>query len=98
MRSLKEIENDSFHKMEDYHQISIDFIHDANELCEEVPETQEEKNDLINSLHALSYNIYLTLEVYNPIFEIEINDLKLVYDIIEEKIKELELLSFKKYD
>ena len=47
------------------------------------------KTKQIEWLGELSYNIDIILEIFNPIHEIEISDLKDVLIHIENKIKEL---------
>lgn len=85
MKNFSQISSDSFYKMENYHQISIDLIEEAEQLIN----SEDEKTKQIELLGALSYNIDIILEIFNPIYEIEISDLKDVLIHIENKIKEL---------
>ena len=85
MKNFSQISSDSFYKMENYHQISIDLIEEAEQLFN----NEDEKTKQIELLGALSYNIDIILEIFNPIHEIEISDLKDVLIHIENKIKEL---------
>lgn len=98
MKSLKEISSDAFYKMENYHQISIDFIQETEELFNETPENNEEKQQLITNLNCMSYDIGVALEVFNPEFEIEISDLKQMLSLIEIRIGYVESLEFKEYE
>ena len=96
MKDFKQISNDAFYKMEDYHQISIDLIERTDELFNKLDEidNDKDKNEKIEYLGALSYDIDTTLEVFNPIFEIEISDLKDVLVHIETKIEYLKTFTF----
>ena len=96
MRSLKEISHDSYYKMGDYHQITIDFIESAEDLFNcDAPEDEEEKRDLLNRLGCLSYDISVCLEVFNPEFKIEISDLKDIDSLIDIRIAYVDTLEFK---
>ena len=94
MKTLKEISHDTFYKMEHYHQITIDFVEDTEELFDEKPENNEDKVHLISMLNCLSYNIDNTLEVFNPEFTIEISDLKHLLSLIEIRIGYIETFEF----
>lgn len=98
MKSLKEISHDTFYKMENYHQITIDFVQETEELFDETPENEEEKTQLITNLNCMSYDIGVALEVFNPEFEIEISDLKQILSLIEIRIGYVESLEFKKQE
>jgi hypothetical protein len=95
MKDFKQISNDAFYNMEDYHQITIDLIERTDELFNEIDEVDSDKdrNEKIEYLGALSYDIDTTLEVFNPNFEIEISDLKDVLIHIKSKIEELKLFT-----
>ncbi len=86
MKDFKQITHDSYYKMENYHQISIDLIEEAENLFNSL---DEEDRYVIEQLRALSYDIGIVLEVFNPIFEIEISDLKDLDVHIDNKINEL---------
>jgi hypothetical protein len=97
MKDLKQISNDSFYKMEDYHQITIDLIQDTEDLfmyADEDINNITDRNQIIESLGALCYDIMIILEVFNPNFENEISDLKDLEIHINNKIEELKLLKF----
>ena len=53
MKNFSQISSDSFYKMENYHQISIDLIEEAEQLFN----SEDEKTKQIELLGALSYNI-----------------------------------------
>ncbi len=95
MRTLKEISHDAFYKMENYNQITIDFVNDVEELFNETPESREDQTELITSLNCISYDISVALEIFNPEYRIEIFDLKQILSLIEIKIGYLESLDFK---
>jgi len=84
MKSIKEISHDSFYKMKDYHQISADLIEEAENLFNSIGD--EEDSHIIEQLGTLSYGIGNIIEVFNPVFEIEILDLKDLKEHIENKI------------
>ena len=92
MKELKQISHDAFYKMEDYHQISIDLIEEAELLIENSDEESEQEiRQLIEELGALSYNVGTTLEVFNPIYENEISDLRDVSTHIDNKMELLKI-------
>lgn len=95
MKSLKEISNNTFYKMENYHQITIDFVQETEQLFDETPENKEEKAELITNLNCMSYDIDNALEVFNPEFAIEISDLKQILSLIEIRLGYVESLEFK---
>lgn len=95
MRTLKEISHDVYYKMEHYHQITIDFVEEAEDLFSETPESEEEQTELITNLNCLSYDIGVALDVFNPEFDIEISDLKHLLSLIEIRIGYVESLEFK---
>ena len=96
MKDFQKISSDAFYKMEHYHQISIDLIQETEELFSRLQKVKntETKNELITDLNCKYYDIDVILEVFNPINEFEISDLKDVLIHIENKIKEVELITF----
>jgi hypothetical protein len=86
MKSLKEIGNNAFYNMENYHQISIDLIQETEELFDTTPENEEERTQLIENLNSIYYNIDIALEVFNPEYKIEISALKQLLSFIEIRI------------
>lgn len=88
MKDFKQISNDLYYNMENYHQITIDLIEEAEDLFN----SEEDIKVLIEELGALSYDIDITLEIFNPIYEIEISDLKDTLQYINNKITELKSL------
>jgi len=99
MKTLKQISNDCYYKMENYHQITIDFIDDADDIFNNYtpPEGKNEKNEILCKLGNLYYEIDVTLEIFNPILIIEIEDLETIKKIIQEKEKEIKNLVNVKY-
>jgi DNA-binding SARP family transcriptional activator len=89
MMSAKQISHDSYYKMEDYHQISIDLIEETEVLFNEEPYNESETRELIERLGAKNYDIGNVLEVFNPDFKMEISDLKDLSFHIDTKIVEL---------
>lgn len=96
MRTLKEISHDSYYKMENYHQITVDFIEEVEDLFDNKPGDNSEKIDLISRLQALSYKIHVCLEIFNPEFKVEIADLTDLQSLIEIRVGYIESLDFKK--
>lgn len=95
MRTITEISSDSFYKMHNYHQISIDFIEEAEDVLERKPNDDEEKTEIISELGALSYQISNALEVFNPEFETDISDLTDILSLIEIRTGYIECFEFK---
>ena len=90
MKTLEQISNDSYYKMEDYHQISIDLIQDVEDLFNnQDQEILSEVYILIELLGAKSYDIGVVLDVFNPEFQHEISDLVDLRNHIDNKIVEL---------
>ena len=88
MKTLEEISHDAFYKMQDYHQLTIDLIEETEYLFNDIYDL-EDKAIIQSRLSALSYEIDITIEIFNPIFEIELDDLKCLYILVNEKINEL---------
>jgi hypothetical protein len=82
--TINELSNLVFYKMENYHQITIDLVSEAEHLLM--------KEDLSSDdVGSLSYNISTLLEVINPtlIDDIEcLNNLNNELESIEKQIKE----------
>jgi hypothetical protein len=82
--TINELSNLVFYKMENYHQITIDLVSEAEHLLI--------KEDLSSDdVGSLSYNISTLLEVINPtlIDDIEcLNNLNNELESIEKQIKE----------
>lgn len=91
MKDFKQISNDVYYKMHDYHQLTIDLVEEVDDTFNETPENKNELVELVDRLGALSYAIRISLEIFNPIFEIEISDLKDLIVHIETKIDELNI-------
>ena len=97
MKTIEELSYDTFYKMENYHQITIDCVSEAEDLFNvDTPENKEEQRELLTSLGVLSYDISICLEVFNPEFKIEITDLTDLISLIEIRISYVESLEFKK--
>ena len=75
---IKELGSLVFYKMENYHQITIDLVDDAESILTE--------DDLsLERVGALSYVVSILLEVFNPEFKDDIdiiNKLKIELDTI----------------
>ena len=97
MKSFKEISYDTFYKMENYHQITIDFVQEAEDLFYEKPQNEEERKDLITNFNCVSYNISITLEIFNLTFDQEISDLIDLKSLIEIRLGYIESLEFIKH-
>lgn len=95
MKDFKQITSDVYYKMENYHQISIDIIEQVEDIFNELFDilnkvgNQKELNGKIEELGSLCYSINKVLEVFNPIFETEISDLKDVLTHIEAEMDKL---------
>ncbi len=76
MRTLKEISHDTYYKMERYHQITIDFVQEAEQHLDFVGISgNEEIEERLTEIGALQYQIGVALEIFNPEFDVEISDL-----------------------
>ena len=95
MRTIKEISADAFYKMHNYHQITIDFIEEAEDVLERKPETEEDKKEIFSELGALSYQINNALEIFNPEFETDISDLTDILSLIEIRTGYIECFELK---
>ena len=95
MRTLQEISHDSFYKMENYHQLTIDLIEETERLFNDQIYTEEEKRERIEQLGAHSYDISTILEIFNFNYIQEIADLKDILSHIEIRIGKLESMEFK---
>lgn len=92
MKSLEEISHNAFYKMKDYHQLTIDLIEETEDLFNDIYEDEEvsdESGILQSRLGTLQYKIYNIIEIFNPVFINEFNDLNCLSILVEEKIKEL---------
>jgi predicted peptidase len=94
MKTFEEIINDVEDNTDNYHQITIDIVDDTEDWFEALhPLNEDHKNDLVSSLSALSYDISVLLEIFNPEFTIEIatlTDLKSHIEIRKAYVNSLE--------
>lgn len=81
--TIEQLSYDSYYKMEDYHQITIDIIQEAEDILEEDSVSAHVK------LCAISYRISVLLEVFNPEYQVEIESLGYLEKIIDGRIKEI---------
>ena len=88
MKTLEEISHDAFYKMQDYHQLTIDLIEKTEYLFNDIDDL-EDKGILQSRLGALSYEINIIIEIFNPAFEIELEDLKCLSILVNDKNNEL---------
>lgn len=91
MKTLEEISHNAFYKMQDYHQLTIDLIEETEDLFNDIYDVEDsEDNGFLHSrLGALCYEIDNTIVIFNPVFEIELEDLKCLSRLVSEKINEL---------
>lgn len=79
---INEISKLVFYKMENYHQITIDFVSDVEDLLLSDDISQDE-------IGAMCYGISTLLEVINPLFIDDIDILNKLHSELEShKIKE----------
>lgn len=96
MKTLEELSHDTFYKMEEYHQISIDFVQDVEQLFDtEKPETLKEQKELLTEFGSLSYDLSLAIEVFNPEFSQELADLRDLESLVSIRESYVESLDFK---
>lgn len=81
MTELEQLSHDSFYNMQDYNQVTIDYIDDLEVLLNNCEDNTENIKD---SLGALSYRISTILDVINPALKTDKEALLKVIEIIEE--------------
>lgn len=92
MKQFKQITNDIFYNIGNYHQLTIDLIEECDNLFNSNQDLLDsDRIQLIDQLGSLSYQIEIALEIFNPKFDIEISDLKDILKHIDIKISELRL-------
>lgn len=84
MTELQQLNHDSFYNMQNYSQITIDFIQEAEDIIEIEWDNEEDKG---RELGGLSYKISTVLEVLNPALKTDKEALLKLIEIIEEQIK-----------
>ena len=80
LKKLEELSHDSFYNMQNYSQITIDFI---QELEETLSVNYLWKQELENDLKALSYKMSTVLDVLNPELKTDKEALLNLVEIIE---------------
>jgi hypothetical protein len=86
MKSLKELSSDSFYNMHRYHQITIDFIQETENLIED---------GVIEPIQALAYQLSVATEICNPQYAFDIEALLSLEYIIMKAIEKLEQVCYK---
>lgn len=86
MTQLQQLSHDSFYNMQDYSQITIDYIEETEDLLQMEFDTERERLD---NLGALSYRISTVLDVINPALETDKKALLKLIEIIENEIHSL---------
>lgn len=81
MKTLEELSHDSFYNMQNYSQITIDFIDELEDLMSN--ELYTDSFVFETELGALSYRISTVLDVINPEFKTDKETLLNLIDIIE---------------
>lgn len=81
MKTLEELSHDSFYNMQDYSQITIDFIDELEVLMSN--EIYTDSFDFETGLGSLSYRISTVLDVINPEFKTDKEALLNLIEIIE---------------
>lgn len=83
MTKLEQLSHDSFYNMQDYSQITIDFIQEAEDIIEIEWDNEEDKG---RELGALSYTISTVLEVIDLKLVTDVDTLLKLIEIIENEI------------
>ena len=83
MTKLEQLSHDSFYNMENYSQITIDFIQEAEDIIEIEWDNEEDKE---RELGSLSYRISTVLEVIDLELGTDIEALSKLIEIIEEQL------------
>ena len=89
MKTLKELSHDSFYNMQNYSQITIDFIEDLEDLLNV---NGEQREGLETELGSLSYRISTVLDVINPELETDVDALYSLSKIINSQLDKAEYL------
>ena len=85
MTELQQLSHDSFYNMQNYSQITIDFIQEAEDIIEIEWDNEEDKG---GELGALSYKISTVLEVLNPALKTDKEALLKLIEIIEDNLND----------
>lgn len=80
MKTLEELSHDSFYNMQNYSQITIDFIQELEDTLSAEYYGEREKEDVLG---ALSYTISTVLDVINPELKTDKEALLNLIEIIE---------------
>lgn len=83
MTKLEQLSHDSFYNMQNYSQITIDFIQEAEDIIEIEWDNEEDKG---RELGGLSYKISTVFEVLNPALKTDKEALLKLIEIIEDEI------------
>lgn len=82
MKTLEELSHDSFYNMQNYSQITIDFIQELEDLVN--PDNYGKDNKVRTSrLESISYKISTVLDVLNPELKTDKEALLNLIEIIE---------------
>jgi len=81
MTELQQLSHDSFYNMQNYSQITIDYIEETEEL---INENREHREDQKVNLEALSYRVSTIIEIISPALETDVNAFFKLDKIINE--------------
>ncbi len=86
MKTLEELSHDSFYNMQNYSQITIDFIQELEDVLSVEYFGDREKEDVLG---AMAYSIFNVLEIINPSLEVDKATLLNLIEIINNKAEYL---------
>lgn len=87
MTELQRLSHDSFYNMQNYSQITIDYIEETEDLLNENGEQDEEFKTYLG---ALSYRISTIIEIISPALETDVNAFFKLDEIINEYLNKVE--------
>lgn len=81
MKALEELSHDSFYNMQNYSQITIDYIQKAEDILENERDKKE--------LEALNYRISTIIDVLDPLMIDDCQAFFSLYEIIDNYLKDV---------
>lgn len=93
--TIEELSQKIFDNMGEFNQITIDYVQEVQALLnEETPTSTLTKQQNITAIGALSYDIDVLLDVFNPEFKKQISVLKGCEKLLNERKEAINILSF----
>jgi hypothetical protein len=90
MTELEKLSHDSFYNMQNYSQITIDYIEEAEDLIDLEFGSNFTKEDQQRELGSLSYRVSTIIDILNPELETDVNAFFKLDKIINEYLDKVE--------